>query len=276
MKIEAETKELMIESERKRKALQDENQQLIIEAERRRNEITKKQNEWENNIKLEQQKVAEQRRNELQKQSNEWENTIKLKHQQTLDEMRKQQEAEMKRLQEELAKTKQAQTSSIVDDHDPQYGIRNRKVSSPITKLKPTVAKSNSGARALQKVTKMPSAEKKKPPSVITNITSSSRAKPHMITNPTPDEDGLFHLWNGHGDKEPTSAFQNAAYNGLKHLSDTASHFIPDFLTTTDSHKKGKNDSFEEVMVIGDDDASWLSAADEKEFDKEFDTVPLH
>ena len=96
-----------------------------------------------------------------------------------------------------------------------------------------------------------------------------------MITNPTPDEDGLFHLWNGHGDKESTS-FQNAAYNGLKHLSDTASHFIADFLTTTDSHKKGKNDSFEEVMVIGDDDASWLSAADEKEFDKEFDTVPLH
>ena len=67
---------------------------------------------------------------------------------------------------------------------------------------------------------------------------TSPRAKAYAISNtspraqeynPTTHDDGHEYLWNG--EKEAT-ALKNVALHGLKLVSDTAAHYIPEMFTT--------------------------------------------
>jgi hypothetical protein len=271
------------------------------EVERMRMQLIQTKFEWEHKLKEEcddkQLKHMEVMNNMRKEQEAEYKRMREMKQahetefKRLQDEMKYNQEAEYKRLKDDLAKkTLELDTNHVIpkDDHDPQYGIRNRKSSSPRDKL--TVTKSNVGTRSLQKVTKLSSTGKKIKSNLIP--TTSPRSKSNVISNtipivedynPTTHDEGHEYLWKG---EKEANAFQNVASFGLKLVSDTAAHFIPDMFST-DAPKTALNDGFKAHMGLGDAPKTALNdgfeahmglgnpSFSEDEDDNEFESVSL-
>lgn len=224
-------------------------------------------------------KEAQRLQMQTEKAKFEWEHklkeeceNLKLQHMEVMYNMKKAQEVEYKRLQEELKNAQEAEYKRLKDeltkktqeldtkeleltkksqvldakqvihkdDHDPQYGIRNRKTSSPREKL--TVTKSNVGTRSLHKTTKITSTGKKTKSNLIPN--TNPHSKSNVITNnipmveeynPIPHDEGHDFIWNG---GKETAALKSVASLGLKLVSDTAANYITDMFGTDEPKKK--------------------------------------